>query len=111
MSTLQDGATLARTDTNDTDSTAYRVTDPEMTRHANAALLVLFNRAPHLWHGQYDATPNNLAVLGDPFPLEPQWLRVFADLIVALIETKDDEFTLSQRVGAIMDRAFALATG
>lgn len=109
--TLQSGVDLARIDTNDTDAAAYRTSDADMAKNANAALLILFNRAPHLWHGQYDDEPDGLAALTLDFPLHAQWMRPFADLIVALVESKDDEFVLSQRVQAVMSRALSLAVG
>lgn len=106
--TLQRAADLARTDTNDTDADAFRVGDTEIARHVNAGLLILFNRAPHLWHGKYDDTPDGEAALADPFPIDPQWMRPLADLVIAMIETKDDEYVLSQRVEAVMNRALGL---
>lgn len=108
--TLQSGVDLARIDTNDADAAAYRVSDAEMAKHANSALLILFNRAPHLWHGKYDAEPSGEFALGQAWMLHQQWMRPFADLIVAMVESKDDEFVLAQRVGAVVSRAMGLTT-
>lgn len=105
--TLQSGVDLARIDTNDADTDALRTSDADMQKHANAALLILFNRAPHLWHGQYGSIPSGELALAAAFPIHAQWMRPFADLIVALAESKDDEFVVSQRVEAIMNRALA----
>lgn len=106
--TIQSGADLARIDTNDTDPAAYRTPDVDMAKHANSALLAIFNRAPHLWHGNYGAEPDGSAVLTDPFPVHAQWLKPFADIIVAFIESKDDEYVLEQRVSQVISRALSL---
>lgn len=105
--TLQSPIDLARIDLNDTDAAAYRHGDPEMLKHANAAMTILANRAPHLWHGNYSATPNGELSAITPWPIQPVYVRVCADLIVAFAETKDDEHTLTKRVQFLIERAMS----
>lgn len=108
--TIQSAIDLARIDLNDTDSAAYRNSDAELLKHANSALLSIYNRAPHLWHGNYEAIPNGEAVAGNPFPIEAQYLKPISDIIVAFAETKDDEHTDNGRVAGLIARAISLTT-
>jgi hypothetical protein len=106
--TLQSVIDLARIDLNDTESDGYRNSDADMLKHANAALLMIYNRAPHLWHGNYAAVPSGELGAGFTWPIHQMYLRPCADLVVALAETKDDEHTLQGRVQALLERAAAL---
>lgn len=106
--TLQSGIDLARVDLNDTDASAYRTDDPTMLKHANAALLELFNRAPHLWHGQYASVPSGEQVAAFSWPIHQQYLKAFADIIVAYAESKDDEYVVNEKVSAIMSRSLGV---
>lgn len=108
--TLQSAIDLAREDLNDSDALEAnrRYTSVVMLKHANAALLALFNRGPHLWHGKYDDTPSGEHPADFPWPINVQYLRPCADIIVALAETKDDEHVISGRVTAMVERALSM---
>jgi len=105
--TIGSAIDLARIDLNDTESDGYRNSDPDMLKHANAALLMVFNRAPHLWHGQWDNEPTGELAADAAWPIHQMYLKPVADIITALAETKDDEHVDSGRVGALIERAMA----
>lgn len=110
--TIQSAIDLARIDLNDleSDDTKRRWDQATLLKHANTALLVLANRAPHLWVGNYTNLPNGELTATSDWPISPQYLRVCADIIVAFASTVDDEEVSVARAGAMIQRAMSMTT-
>lgn len=110
--TIQSAIDLARLDLNDSDpnDTKRRWDQATLLKHANSALLVLVNRAPHLWTGKYSKLPNGELAATDPWPISEQYLRVCADIICAFAQTVDDEEVSAARVSSLIERAMSMTT-
>ena len=80
------------------DADKARFTDTELLGFANDAILLLRNKRPDIFYGQFLtlSTTEKLA-LGATFPLPNEYVPVMADYITAMSESRNDEAVLTQR--------------
>lgn len=94
--TYQKVADLARIPLNDTDKVRY--SDSVLMTFANQGMLAIAKRRPDLFVGKFSSLPDGEATLADFFPIEPSYVQLLADWIVARAEMTDDEHANSGRV-------------
>lgn len=92
--TMRDVVDKGRKPLNDVDKVTY--SDPDLLGYANDAILLLRNRRPDLFIGQWSALPENIPI-DDPFPLPSEYVPAVADYITARAETHNDESVIEQR--------------
>lgn len=92
--TMQQVVDRAREPLNDDDKTRY--SDTLLLGYANDAVLILRNKRPDFFFGQFSALPGS-KVLGDNLPLPDEVFPAIADYVTARAETKNDESVLEQR--------------
>lgn len=85
------------------DDAKARFTDADLLAFANDAMLLLRNKRPDLFFGQFLtlATTEKLA-LGATFPLPGEYVPAVADYITARGETRNDESVLTERAAMFM---------
>jgi hypothetical protein len=76
-------------DSNGSDA-ACRFLDSTLLGFANDCILLLRQKAPHLFFGQFEGLPGP-AALGDAVPIADEYFTAVCDYVVARAETPDDE--------------------
>ncbi|OGT02160.1 MAG: hypothetical protein A2143_00760 [Gallionellales bacterium RBG_16_57_15] len=84
----------ARIPLNDADKA--RASDTTLLSFFNDAVLLLRNKRPDIFMGQFLSLPENLAV-GEVFPLPSEFVPPVADYITARVESGNDEAVLTER--------------
>ena len=81
------------------DATKDRFADTDLLGYANDAILLLRNKRPDIFYGQFLtlSTTEKLA-LGATFPLPSEYVPIMANYITAMAESRNDEAVLTQRV-------------
>lgn len=98
--TYQSVVDRARDPLNDADKVRYP--DAQLLRLANDAMMMLCNRRPDLFIGQFGSTPTGEAALTDLLPLPPVHVVTLANYVTAMAEMVDDENADSGRAAAFM---------
>ncbi len=99
MATIQDIIDIARVTLQDTDSTAYRYSDPEMLDAANLGIKAIKRMRPDLFFGGY-ATPLSDLTAAGTYPLAPEYEPALANYIVYWVSSRDEEYTSDGRAPA-----------
>ena len=86
-----------------------RYSDVVLLGYANDAVLLLRQRRPDLFFGQFEALPGPKA-LGDFVPIADEYFTALADYVTARAETGNDESVLEQRA-ALFFKLFADQSG
>lgn len=85
------------------DDAKARFTDADLLAFANDAILLLRNRRPDLFYGQFlTLSATEKLALSANFPLSAEYVPVVSDYITARAETKNDESVLTERAALFM---------
>lgn len=102
--TYQDVVDLARLPLNDADKDRYD--DPALFGYAQSGVLLLLDRRPDLFFGNYANLPDVLGqAIGEDVPIADRYQQALADYITARAETHDDEHVVSGRAKLFFDLA------
>ena len=100
--TMQKILDKARYPLNDAAKTAH--SDAKMLSYAVDALLIVKQRRPDLFFGQYLNLPDiGALVVGSDFPIDDAYGSAIADYVTARCETGNDESVIEQRANLFFD--------
>lgn len=99
--TMQEVVDKGRFPLNDADKARY--TDTDLLGFANDAILLLRNKRPDIFYGQFLtlSTTEKLAI-GATFPLPSEYVPTMANYITALAEARNDESVLTERTSLFL---------
>jgi hypothetical protein len=83
---------------NDAETGNYRYADDDLLRYANDWLRTMRRDEPDLFYGQYTTAFVPLG-LNDQFPLSQEYEPLCMAYVVALSQSRDDEFVNNGRAG------------
>ena len=121
--TYQDVVTEARVLLQDTDSAAYRYSDPVLLAIYNRALQALARIRPDACYDLYDNNSLNVPELvesgagagqadwTDTFGLEMQFFNALVHYVVGMAEVVDDEYTVDGRAAMLLGQFKANVLG
>ena len=96
--TMQQVADKSRIPLNDADKARY--SDTDLLWYANDAVLILRNKRPDLFFGQFLNLPGAKALV-DALPLDDILFPAVCDYVTARAETRNDESVLEQRASML----------